>query len=55
MRMVIAPKDPEEDEENKDNGKVFSRQQIEDRNKPKPEVDEDEEPEDEEEEPLKPF
>jgi hypothetical protein len=56
MRMVIAEKDPDADEDApNDNGKVFSRQEREERNKPAKEVDEDAEEEEEETEPLKPF
>ena len=52
MRMVIAEKDPDADEDApNDNGKVFSRQEREERNKPPKVVDEDEEPEEDEAEP----
>jgi hypothetical protein len=56
MRMVIAEKDPEADEDApNDNGAVVSRWEREQRLIPKPELGEDEEEPEEEEEAPKPF
>jgi len=56
LRMLIAEKDPEADEDAVDeNGRVFSRWERDERNKPPKELDEDEEEDPDAPEPPKPL